>query len=828
MIWCICILLGWTFLLSASPASGQGYTIEADRIVMVGEEQWQEWSYPKGMLSFGEDGSFQPLYIRKNINACLNAQEFTYGSRNGIRGGISDVGSNPDDAGRVMDGDLMTYWEPDSDDPLRDWWIRLDLGRLVWMNKIVVRFAEGRHSDPFLAFRMYTSTWDQTQQKMDWQVLGNVRDTDPSQRVFEFEPGTPSCLRTEIQLVELRVRDTRGDTAEEISKKEYEALDPDLRGAVMYYRITPAGEEEWLDREGYEKLSSEEKGPIRYYRREVPRLAEIEVWCEGENVCLGFLARGGSAENAGGIDGLFRTYATGSAPKWMRETSVRIDLGSFFWIDTARLVFARGDVDKRTPYCYSTRGVHTWISDGARAVDGSLIWKRMKAEKYGKYAEGATMYLDRFYKIRYVKLQFGRMTSYIWDEVHELQLYGQGYVPEVEMISPLIETGEHRSLTSLRWDAEIPPGTKIEIRTRTGDTLREEIHYFDDGGREVSSHEYHKLPFFKQGEVVTRMVPGEDWSTWSFPYAYPEDRVSSPSPREYLQIQVRLLSENPEVCPTLRSLEVFFFTPLAQQIVGEVYPKRAERGGQLQDFSFYLRPSFIPANMGFDEVVLYSPSQVDIDLQSLRMGGKEDFAAGNESVFSAEDLDIRPTRSDSVWIRLPYPIQPGAEQSIRLDFLSIIYLNGTVFEASVIHSSKSDSPQRVDEGDATELVRSEEMTVFVPMENRLIGGVEVWPDPFTPNGDGVNDVVYIDFSVFKMYVPVPVWVEIRDLSGRSIRKMEDQRQVSSGRYSIEWDGRDDVGQTVSPGVYVVRIGVEDRSSEEAEDRVVMRMVSVVY
>ena len=825
----IYILLGWILLLSPLPALAQGYTIEGNRIVVEGEEQWNEWSYPQGTLDILEDGGVRPVYIRKNINACLNARDFTYAD--GIRGGVSDVGSNPADADNIMDGDPNTYWEPDKDDPVEDWWIRVDLGRLVWMKKIVVRFAEGEYSDPFLAFKIRTSPWDQLQQKMDWQTMGSVTNTDVSQRVFEFEPMSTGCSRTEIQSVELRVTGTRGDKAEEISKGKYESLDLDLRGAVMYYRITPTGDEEWLDKEGYDKLPPEQRGPVRYYRREAPRLAEIEVWCEGENVCLGALSRGGSADAYTFIDGLFGSFAVPSMLRWTLEGDMQVDLGAFFWIDAARLVYHNTGVwDHETdvPLCAPPwyREIGILSSDGSRAADGSLIWESLAeidAEERMSHWSGefTTIRLQHSYKARYVKLHFvKRGVTWEWGWLYEFQLYGEGYVPEVKMTSPIIEVGEHRSLTSLRWDAEMPSDTKVEIRTRTGDTLKEEIYYFDKGGKEVTSHEYHKLPFFKRGEKVVTMVPGDGWSVWSYPYAFPEDYIYSPNPRKFLQIQARLLSENPEQCATLRSIQIQFFFPLAQQIVGEVYPTKAQREGQLQDFSFYLHPSFIPSNTGFDEILLYSPSHVDIEFRSLHIGTEEEYTEGREEMFAPEELDIGSTGSDSVWIHLPYPIRPGGGDLLRIDFSSIIYLNGTVFEASVMHSSSPDTPQRVDVGDATELVRSEEMTVFVPVEERVIGDVEIAPDPFTPNGDGINDEVYIGFSVFKVYVSVPVWVEIGDLNGRRIRRIERQRETSSGRYSIEWDGRDEESGRVRPGVYVVRIGVEDE--------VVMRTVRVVY
>ena len=840
MISRVYILLGWVFLLSARPALAQGYSVEGDRIVVEGEDQWKEWSYPKSTLAFEEDGSFHPIYIQKNINACLNAHTFRHGE--GIWGG-GDAESNPEDAPNLLDGDVTTYWEPDRDDPLKDWWVEIDLGRVLCAKKVVLRFAED--ADPFLGFKVLTwggewtgGVWDwDTEswvptQKENWREIGRTINTGLDERTFEFDiplslseqytwsqsyfDGQLRWLGRDVQYIRLFVMSTRGDSAEEVSKEMYDTLDPDLRGAVMYYRITPSGEEEWLDREGYEKLSAEERGPIRYYRREVPRLAEVEVWAYGDNVCLGAVDRGGSVDYHSMIDGAYRT---GAAPSMVADVVVaqtQVDLGASFWLDSVNMIWV---MFSRKSWFSNIQEIRISGSEGAKAADGSLIWEDVILNSTAKH------------RMRFVRFEFLKdisHTSRSWPEIMELQLYGEGYLPEVEMVSPVIEAGKQRNLTSLRWNAEIASGTNVEIRTRTGNTLSEEIHYFDKGGREVTGHEYHKLPFFRQGERVTERVPGDDWSMWTYPYAYPEDRISSPNPRTYLQIQARLLSDDPEAYADLRSLQIQFFSPLAQQVMGEVHPTRAEREGKLQDFSFYLYSSFNPSNTGFDEILFYSPSRVEIHFASLHVGTEEEYAEGREDIFTSEELDIRSTKSDSVWIHLPYPIRPGGEALIRMDFSSIIHLNGTVFEANVMHSSAPDTPQRVDEGDATGRVSSEEMTVFVPVESRVIGDVEISPDPFTPNGDGINDEVHIGFSVFKVYASVPVWVDIWDLDGRRVRRIEHQREVSSGRYNIEWDGRDEMGKRVSPGAYVARIEVEDASVEAVEDVVVLRTVNVVY
>ena len=41
-----------------------------------------------------------------------------------------------------MDGDEATFWEPNPADPLSDWVLEIDLGRLVSATKVILRFAE--------------------------------------------------------------------------------------------------------------------------------------------------------------------------------------------------------------------------------------------------------------------------------------------------------------------------------------------------------------------------------------------------------------------------------------------------------------------------------------------------------------------------------------------------------------------------------------------------------------------------------------------------------------------------------------------------------------
>jgi len=323
----------------------QGYRIEGNRIVVEGED-WKAWDYPKRVLEFGEQSGLRPRFVRKNINACLDAPEFG--------GGLGEAGSNPSDVTKVMDGDMSTFWEPGKDTSLEDWWFEMDVGRAVSATKLVLKFVEGDVGDPFLQFKAEVSSGYKGRyaQRSYYNIAGKTTKPNESQRVFDFTLPTASGAEEEfrgdvVRYVRIRVTDSRGDKGEQISKERYEELDPDQRGAVEYYRITEVGEERLVTEEVYEKLPPERQGAVRYYRRELPCLAEVEVWSLGENLSLGILDRGGwieargygSGQVADAFDGdMNTTYTTQgyAAAKDMGWT--RIDLGTLFWVDTIRFL----------------------------------------------------------------------------------------------------------------------------------------------------------------------------------------------------------------------------------------------------------------------------------------------------------------------------------------------------------------------------------------------------------------------------------------------------------------------------------------------------------
>ena len=59
-----------------------------------------------------------------------------------IPGGIWEAGSGQATADRVIDGDPATFWKPDPDDVVGEWFVQIDLGRAVLAKEIRLKFPD--------------------------------------------------------------------------------------------------------------------------------------------------------------------------------------------------------------------------------------------------------------------------------------------------------------------------------------------------------------------------------------------------------------------------------------------------------------------------------------------------------------------------------------------------------------------------------------------------------------------------------------------------------------------------------------------------------------
>ena len=808
-LWCV-----W------APAQ-EGYRLLSDQVLVNTAAHWRAWEAPFGVRVVHPDGIVEARFLRDDINAALNAGQFSYVSEGDtLGGGVSAAGSNLAEAGLVIDGNPDTYWEPDLERPVEDWWVDIDLGRAVVAQRIVLRFSEG--GDPFLKFRVLVSdgrvTFTDLRQREFFRVgLVNTPVKEQREFAFEIEPlrRVPEGMRgAVVQIVRVQALASDGPRGASVEAPTYQALDPEDRGAIDYFRRTSSGRQIRVQQAIYDALPAAEQGQVRHYRRERPQLAEVEIWAAGDNAVR--LTRpppqpgrtsAESRRTRPYTDGLFATFGNMQEYDPLRdENQLVIDLGARYWLDRIRLLSPA-----EPPPAYQLR-----ISDGSINPEGQLIWRafdeRLNREGFLQVEEVFASRQVRYIDLRRLELPAGTLER---GQVSEIQGYGEGYAPQVVMVSPLIQLQRSGLFADLTWEGEAPRNTFIEARTRSGDEILYIPHYFTNRGSEISRTTWERRSEDRRGPVVIEELPGPDWSDWSEIYLESGESFKSPAPRRWALIEVRLRSNEALRAPRIQALRLRFEPPLADQAFAELWPVRQVEPGQEEEFTLYLQPRLGPGNPGFDRVRLQSSSAAPLELVEVR--------AGSGPPLGLDQVRAEGGEEGALELIFAKPVQEDRLYAIR--FRTQVFLGHTQFSAQLLHSALPQRRQAVSPGDATPLVSSQSLVVVADLAVAgLLGQVEVNPPIITPNGDGANDQAAISLTVFAVEGSKQLRVGIFDLAGRRWRDLSVERLHPSGPHRLVWDGRDQQGRLVPPGLYVMRLGLEtDAGAAQA-----VRLVRVVY
>ena len=180
------LLLALVSSLLVLPASGS-----AQDLVFEGTD-FASWSHPKGLVNVLPEG-IQVKRFGKTFNAVANTGEFSSSviGNYGLR--FTRTPSNQPQADLVGDQNPATWWQPDPDDPVQQWWLELDLGRSVVANKLRVIFPDTEGARPFNFFSVYVSpgipVFGGKTKRIVYQRLGRPINNNTS-RVVEFDLNT--------------------------------------------------------------------------------------------------------------------------------------------------------------------------------------------------------------------------------------------------------------------------------------------------------------------------------------------------------------------------------------------------------------------------------------------------------------------------------------------------------------------------------------------------------------------------------------------------------------------------------------------------------------
>jgi len=360
------------------------------------------------------------------------------------------------------------------------------------------------------------------------------------------------------------------------------------------------------------------------------------------------------------LDGEYATWFHMVKSKTETLAFLLVDLGAPFWVDTIRLVAA----ENWYPFGYRIQ-----ISDGTLDVGGDYAWTAVTPEAQWEnagqsraydvlgtsswgYTTRSSIYQQVFppSKVRFLKLLY--RTSEEWGvfNILEWQIFGKGYIPDLVLTSDLIEVGALHHITAVDWEADTPPGTRIEVQTRTGDRVNEEKHYFNKSGVEVTEFFWrYKLPGFMKGPIQIHYIPGPGWSPWSRAVEYAGARFPSPAPRRYLQVRVRLVSDDPHQYPVLRSLSFPFVVPLVERATGRLLPDEVQHAGVPEVFSLRLHPILRSSDLGFDQVLIKTLPDAKMDLVGVSITQRGQMVAWTDSLTVHPTSEIRCGFSSPRW-----------------------------------------------------------------------------------------------------------------------------------------------------------------------------------
>ena len=776
-LWSVMALLLWTGV------------VLAERLTFDRAEQWQRWQMPYGLVQIGEEGALRLVAFRKEINAVDDAPLFRHitQTRGEVSGGIWAAGSNPGTAGNIIDGDPQTVWKPDFSVLPKKWFVDIDLGRAVLARQIRLTFPDREGARPFRQFTVYATTGARIQATED------VFKYRPMYRTSQTNHETSIVIPLEYAGTDSTMILDTGMDVDRIYESRYRI--------IQFISIVV-------------EAASEDAA-----------LAEVEVLAVGDNVSIGTSNRGAFVNGEVAVDpkylfdGNMNTYGVitsghttqGSKGGWKESGQWwGVDLGAVFWVDDLFLYnMARdeGVSGYNWSQFHSGSGHIFFYSAGERSIDTALpvpeALDYTELVMHDAPDQDGLFQLRYLFKLRKMRYLFWRgITDQGWNSrPMELMLFSPGYPAQVALKSDFIDLGEisgddrPKVINAIHWNADLPTDTKLQLRSRSGNSMEKVYTFYDKKGTVVTEEKWNSIPKVIRGLVDTTVVVGEDWGAWSNVYQFSGEPFQSESPRRFVQLEMILSSDDPAVAPQVHSLSIEYEEALLQEAKGSVLPRHV-RPNEETRFTYSLWPRAEAGDSGFDLLRLTIPN----------MTGVADVAVRTEAG------EIVPKRissvDDSLLITLPAKI---TDDSLQIGFTTRVFQNATLFSLDLGDSDRPHLWQSV--------VPSERRANVILLpgladSGRLIGDLQLSSPVLTPNGDGVNDQVEVRFVVYKLTAAQPR-VQVYDVSGRFVADLESTLATATHQV-FAWSGRDRSGALVPPGVYLCRVDLAAASGEDTE------------
>jgi hypothetical protein len=474
-----------------------------------------------------------------------------------------------------------------------------------------------------------------------------------------------------------------------------------------------------------------------------------------------------------------------------RALRVIIDLGASFSINRIRL-YPRLDEQHRIRFPQQ----FTVLSSGGGSIRNPF--RVISQLHFSSIRPNSEPVVDRVFasrEIRFLQIQTDAVQPW---ELAEIEIYGDGSVPVGQFQStPLPARHAFPVWGRVRYEGGDITNLPVVMQTRTGPDRTPVLYYrytgVADDVEETFSGVWGALPEEEQGPVL----PNPEWSAWS---TVSNGFIRSTGLHRFIQIRLRFS----EPGTIIRQLIIEYAQPaLVKRLQAEVHPRQVSAGEE-HEFTLSVLSHMITSNpavvTGFRQMeVLTSAAVAAIDRVLI------------DDVSVPYSSRIRP--GEGFTVNLGQRIDQDGT-FLQIIFRAALFHDATRFETRVAErrffEGKLESVYQTAEAADVDLDSpGGELVVRLPADEELpvVGNVALTAKILTPNEDGVNDMTTIGFDLFKLTQPASATVEIFGLDGRRIRSLL-AAELGDGHHDTLWDGTDDAGRSVSPGVYIYRVAVD--------------------
>lgn len=372
---------------------------------------------------------------------------------------------------------------------------------------------------------------------------------------------------------------------------------------------------------------------------------------------------------------------------------------------------------------------------------------------------------------RYIKIVFDVLAQNNSCVISEVEVYGEGYLPQGEYYSSVRKLAKKVNFGEVEFIGTRPTGTNIYLSFRTG----------------------------------ANPTIDSTWSKWSDSVDVTKSLFEVFEPRQYIQYKVRLVTKVLET-PTVDEIKIFYDTlNIASSTNAFITPQYAQILKE-QTFTLSIDTKFATGDYGIDTIYVLTPSPVK--LKGVNVNGV------SASV-------VNKVTANDIWIIFNSTVK--SDSKIDIQFVTTPFLGVSPYKVFISSKLQPRNPQRVDTKVTDRVEAWSIVTMGVPDKLIIMGNAV--PNPFTPNGDGKNDVTHFEFYLGNLAQPTELigkqsrklTLKIFDLNGRVIRNLVDQPTRAYAYVSdnaIVWDGKDDNGKIVRPGVYIYQIFIDSDNGGE--------------